>query len=205
VPSSTEDSAGGASHAWVALAAALAGGACTVFVADTNAALDWQPSLVLRQPWRAWTAAWVHFSALHLAANLTGCALVAALGIVARVPLRIAVAWLIAWPLTQLGLLLRPDLLHYGGLSGVLHAGVAALSIHLIVSADGARRLVGVGLLAGLAIKVGIEAPWEEALRHPPGWDIAVAPFAHASGLVAGAALAAVAEALRPRSIEPDD
>jgi hypothetical protein len=29
----------------------------------------------------------------------------------------IAAAWLIAWPLTQLGLLARPDLVHYGGLS----------------------------------------------------------------------------------------
>jgi hypothetical protein len=38
-------------------------------------------------------------------------------------------------------------------------------------------------------------------LRHPPGWDIATAPFAHASGLVAGLAAAmfcdALAQALR--------
>jgi len=44
------------------------------------------------------------------------------------------------------------------------------------------------------------ETPWAaEALRHPAGWDIAVAPFAHASGLVAGALASALAEALARR------
>ena len=122
----------------------------------------------------------MHYSLLHLLANLVGCALVAALGLVARVPLRIVVAWFVAWPLTQFGLLLRPDLLHYGGLSGVLHAGVATIAVHLIVVGPRARRLIGVGILAGVAIKIGMEAPWGEALRQLPGWDIAVAPVAHA-------------------------
>ncbi|MBI3369691.1 MAG: hypothetical protein HY021_14955, partial [Burkholderiales bacterium] len=42
--------------------------------------LDWQPALVWREPWRWWTAAWVHWSGLHLAANLVGAALVSMLG-----------------------------------------------------------------------------------------------------------------------------
>jgi rhomboid family GlyGly-CTERM serine protease len=190
-----------ADRAWVALSAALALGASVAFVLDAATAIDWQPALAARQPWRAWTAAWVHYSGLHLAANLAGCAVVAVLGVVAGVPRRIVVAWFVAWPLTQFGLLLRPDLLHYGGLSGVLHAGVAAVAVHLIVAAGGVRRLVGIGLLAGVAAKVGLEAPWGAALRHPAGWDIAVAPFAHASGLVAGAAMASLAEARRALSI----
>jgi rhomboid family GlyGly-CTERM serine protease len=203
VPSSADHSAvtGGAGRAWAALSAALALGAGAAFALDAATAIDWQPTLVARQPWRAWTAAWVHYSALHLGASLAGCAVVAALGIVARVPRRIVAAWFVAWPLTQFGLLLRPDLLHYGGLSGVLHAGVAAVAVHLIVAARGTRRLVGIGLLAGIAVKVAMEAPWGEALRHPAGWDIAVAPFAHASGLVAGAAMAALAEARRAITI----
>ena len=209
MPSSAEGSAGsrGAGRAWAALSATLAIGACVAFAIDAPTAIDWQPALAARQPWRGWTAVWVHYSALHLEANLAGCALVAALGMVARVPRRTVAAWFIAWPLTQFGLLLRPDLLHYGGLSGVLHAGVAAVAFYLIVAAGGTRRLVGIGLLAGLAVKVGIEAPWDEALRHPVGWDIAVAPFAHASGLVAGAAMAAFVEAFRrrPRTIGRDD
>ena len=172
-------------------------------------ALDWQPALALRQPWRAWSAALVHLSHLHLAANLAGAALVGALGYVAQVPRRSLVAWLCAWPLTQLGLLARPDLDHYAGLSGVLHAGVAVVAVHLVSSAAGLRRAIGLALLAALAIKVASETPWAaEALRHPHGWDIAIAPFAHASGLAAGALASAIAEALarwRPLTIGRND
>lgn len=209
MPFSAEGSAAarGAGAAWAALAAALALGACLAFAIGAPVTLDWQPALASRQPWRGWTAVWVHYSALHLVANLAGCLLVGGLGVVARVPRRAVVAWCLAWPLTQFGLLLRPDLLHYGGLSGVLHAGVAVVAVHLIVAARGTRRLVGAGVLAGVAIKVLVEAPWGEALRHPAGWDIAVAPLAHASGLVAGAAMAGLAEGLRrrPTTIDRND
>ena len=164
-------------------------------------AIDWQPALAWREPWRAWSAAWLHFSSLHLAANLAGTALVGALGWAGQVPRRTAFAWLVAWPLVQLGLLARPDLLHYGGLSGVLHAGVAAAALHLVVATRGARRAIGVAVIGALALKVIGEAPWGEALRHPAGWDIAVAPFAHASGLVAGLVTSTVAEALHRRAL----
>jgi len=157
-------------------------------------AIDWQPARVANEPWRAASAAWVHYSALHLGVNLAGLGLVALLGWFARVPWQSAAAWLIAWPLTQLGLLLRPDLLHYGGLSGVLHAGVACVAWRLIVHEHGRRRAIGVLTLALVAIKVLSETPWGPALRHPAGWDIATAPFAHASGLVAGLASAALVE-----------
>ncbi|HEX7382930.1 MAG TPA: rhombosortase, partial [Burkholderiaceae bacterium] len=129
---------------------------------------------------------WVHYSALHLGANLAGCALVAALGVAARVPPRAALAWLLAWPATQLGLLLVPALGHYGGLSGVLHAGVAVVAVGLLLEGPRRRRMLGLAILAGLALKVLLEAPWAGPLAHPPGWDIATAPPAHASGLVAG-------------------
>ena len=180
-------------QAWVAVAAGLALGAVLAFRADP-ASLEWQPALAAREPWRALTAPLVHYSALHLVANLVGAGLVAALGRVARVPTRTVVAWLIAMPLTQLGLLARPDLLHYGGLSGVLHAGVACAAWHLVADGRGARRTIGALTLAGVAFKVLFEAPWGPALRHPAGWDIATAPFAHATGLVAGLAAAAACD-----------
>jgi hypothetical protein len=142
------------------------------------------------------TAAFVHYSALHLLANLAGVALVGALGWFAGVPWPIAAAWLVAWPLTQFGLLARPDLLHYGGLSGILHAGVACVGWQLVVHARGQRRAVGALVLAGLAMKVMSEAPWGPPLRHPLGWDITTAPFAHASGLVSGLLAAALCDAL---------
>ncbi|HUP06647.1 MAG TPA: rhombosortase [Caldimonas sp.] len=161
-----------------------------------STALDWQPALARTEPWRAWTAVFVHYSALHLAANAAGAALVATLGAVARVPRASAFAWLVAWPLTQAGLLLRTDLLHYGGLSGVLHAGAAVVATHLAWTARGGGRAIGVALAAGLVVKVLLEAPWGPPLRHPAGWDIATAPFAHATGVVAGFACAFAAHAL---------
>lgn len=149
--------------------------------------LDWQPALAASQPWRAWTAVAVHYSGLHLAANLAGAVLVGALGVAARVGPREAIALLIAWPLTQAGLLVQPTLAHYGGLSGVLHAAVAVVAVRLLVQPGPARRrVIGVAVLAGLLLKLLIEAPWGAPLRHPAGWDIAVAPLAHASGALAG-------------------
>lgn len=155
--------------------------------------LDWQPMFALAEPWRWWTAAAVHFSTQHLAINLVGAVIVAVFGVLAHVPPRMAVAWLIAWPLTQLGLLLRPDLLHYGGLSGVLHAGVAIAALQLIVAGRRRPRLIGAAVLLGLVAKVLMEKPWGAAVRRVPGWDIGIAPVAHASGLVAGLLCAGVA------------
>ena len=185
--------------AWLGLAALLAVGALLAWPLP-RAALDWQPAFAFTEPWRAFSAAAVHYSGLHLGANLLGAALVAALGVVARVPLRMVWAWAVAWPLTQFGLLLKPELLHYGGLSGVLHAGVAVASLYLVVRGAGAQRWIGAAILAGTCVKVIGETPWGAPLRHGSGWDIAVAPLAHATGLIAGLLCAAVAEAVAGRS-----
>lgn len=185
---------------WAGLATLLiAGSLIALAFAGDRSAFDWQPAWAAREPWRAWTAAFVHYSALHLAANGVGAVLVGALGVVAVVPWRSVVAWLAAWPLTQIGLVDRPDLLHYGGLSGVLHAGVAVVALHLIVAGRGRRRWIGAATLAAVVVKVLGEAPWGPALRHPAGWDIAVAPFAHATGVAAGLLTSAIAEMLHRR------
>jgi rhomboid family GlyGly-CTERM serine protease len=163
--------------------------------AAPSAGFDWQPALFGTQPWRAWTAAFVHYSDQHLLANLAGTLGVAALGLAARVPLRSVIAWVLAWPLVQVGLLLQPGLQHYGGLSGVLHAGVAVVATHLLWSASPTQRRIGLAVLAGLLLKLLGEAPWAGAISHPPGWDIAVAPGAHVSGVLVGWVLAMLAEA----------
>src|SRR6185369_416542 len=103
-PSGVPSSPDGGGRAWCALAAVLAVGAALAFGRESTA-FDWQPSLALAQPWRAFSAAFIHYSALHLSANLAGAVLVGALGFFARVPSPVALAWLVAWPLTQLGLL----------------------------------------------------------------------------------------------------
>jgi rhomboid family GlyGly-CTERM serine protease len=191
------------SRAWIGLAALL-GAAALAGWAAPHESIDWQPGLAAAELWRAWTAVAVHYSLLHVAANLAGAALVGALGVVAQVPRRITLAWVVAWPLTQLGLLVRPELLHYGGLSGVLHAGVAAVSVHLLVTGPRSRRVIGAVILAGLATKVVLESPWGPPLTYPPGWDIAVAPFAHASGAIAGL-LCALLASLVPLLTRPPD
>ena len=159
--------------------------------------LDWQPALALKQPWRAWSAAFAHWSGAHLAANLAGCAVVALFGAAAGVPLSAAVAWFVAWPLGHALLALQPALTHYGGLSGVLHAGVAVSSLHLVRHTRGRPRAIGAAVALGLLLKLLLEAPWGTPSRVWPGWDIPVAPLAHATGAAAGLVCAALAFAMR--------
>jgi len=175
------------------LSAALAAGALFGWAID-RAGLDWQPSRFAAEPWRAWSAAFVHLSPLHLGANLVGLALVAALGTAVPLPRRCALAWFIAWPLTQAGLLFQPALGHYGGLSGVLHAGVAVAVVHLLCRGTPVQRRIGLAMFVVLCLKLLHEAPWDAVVRHPSGWDIAVTPGAHLSGALAGALCAAAAE-----------
>ncbi len=132
------------------------------------------------------TAAWVHWSGLHLAANLVGTALVAALGTVAGCGRRAAMAWALAWPISHMGLLLQPELMAYGGLSGLLHAGVAVAGWQLLRGELGQRQVIGAALLGGLVLKLLLEAPWQGPLRTVAGWDIAIAPMAHVSGSATG-------------------
>lgn len=154
--------------------------------------LAWEPALWVAEPWRWWSAAWVHLSRLHLLANLAGAALVVALGVAARLPPRASVAWALAWPLTHLGLLAMPELTRYGGLSGVLHAGVAVAATTMLLRSARGERLLGGAIVAVVAVKLLTEAPWRGPLQHPEAWDIAVAPLAHANGALAGTALALV-------------
>lgn len=190
-------------QAWLALCALAAAGSVAAWALPA-AWLDWQPALAWRQPWRWWTGAFVHWSPLHLAGNLAGCAVLAAFGAAARLPPRAALAWALAWPLTQGGLLLQPALAHYGGLSGVLHAGVAVAAVQLLCAPSAAPdrigaparrwragpRPIGAAVLGGLVLKLLLERPWAGALMQPAGWDIAVAPLAHATGTAAGTACA---------------
>lgn len=190
------------SRAWVGVCGALGGG-CVVAWWLPSALLDWQPERALGEPWRFVTAAWVHWSPWHLGGNLAATAVVAWLGVAARLPAPAALALVLAWPLTHAGLWLQPALAHYGGASGVLHAAVAIVTCWLLARARGRARLVGAAIAAGLAAKVLLEQPWAGPLASSRAWGIAVAPIAHASGAVVGAAAAVVALALQrgPRAI----
>lgn len=158
--------------------------------------LTWQPAQALAEPWRAWSAAFVHWTPWHLVANLLGCAIVAAFGVAARVPLRAALAWLAAWPLSHAALALQPALTAYGGLSGVLHAGVSIAAWHLLRHDTGTRRVIGAAVMAGLTVKLLLEEPWGAPTQQMAGWDFPVAPLAHATGALAGVVCAALGDAV---------
>ena len=155
--------------------------------------LDWQPQRAWPEVWRWWSAALVHLTPMHLGANLFATALVAAYGWAARVPSAAALAWLVSWPFTHLALWAKPELLHYGGLSGVLHGGVAAASVWLALRGQGAQRTVGWMMLVGQSVKLLLEEPWGAAIHPPTELDVAVAPLAHATGSITAALLTLLA------------
>jgi rhomboid family GlyGly-CTERM serine protease len=176
--------------AWCA--ASIVFGACSlaswwlVHLGLSRTNLDWQPTLWLSQPWRLYTAAWVHYSPMHLGGNFLALALVAWLGVAARMRWPATLAWLLSMPLCHLALLALPEVLHYGGLSGISHAGVAVVVTWLLIHGLPVQRRIAALLGLGLIAKIWTESPWGEGLRVVAGWDIAVVPWAHASGVVAG-------------------
>jgi rhomboid family GlyGly-CTERM serine protease len=177
--------------ATLAVWALFASGAA-LLPADT---LAWQGSLAA--PWRLWTSTFAHWTPWHLQMNLAGCAVLALLGWRAQLGPRDAVAAWIALALTPLGLLLRPDLGAYAGLSGALHAATAVIACALIRRA-GRERVVGLGIALGLALKIAAEQPWGSALQTVDGLDFPLAPWAHLSGAVAGL----LASGLGPRAAQ---
>jgi hypothetical protein len=88
-------------------------------------------------------------------------------------------------------------------LSGVLHAGVAAVAVHLMLAGAAPQRRIGALIFIVLLAKLLSEAPWAGVLSRPAGWDIAVAPFAHVSGVWCGAFASALAEGLNKLSRRP--
>ncbi|MGC4062988.1 MAG: rhomboid family intramembrane serine protease [Aquabacterium sp.] len=149
------------------------------------------PDAGLRQPpWVWWSAAWLHGSALHLHRNLAALGLIALLATASEVSPRTALVWALAWPLTHLGMLLEPGLHTYVGMSGVLHAGLAALCLQQLESgASRWHKWLAWFLLACLVGKILMENPWHNVLSRPATSDITVAPWAHLSGSVAGITL----------------
>lgn len=166
----------------------------------SDATLAWQASVLLDEPWRLWSAAWVHLDSEHLSANLLGGLLVAALGWAGRVNRGAVVAWSLAWPLTHLALLVHAPLLqHYAGLSGVLHAGVAVMAVRMLAGREMPRALrrIGAGIALGLLLKIGLEAPWRGPMANSSEWDFPVVVAAHAWGAGLGGLLTLLLGRLR--------
>ncbi len=157
---------------------------------------DWQSALFTAEPWRAFTAAWVHWSTEHGLLNGAALAVLATLGWVARLPPRATLAWIAAWPLTHLSLFATTAPPHYGGLSGTLHAGASVAGVWLAATpGDQPRQAVGWVLLAVLVLKLGRESWIGPTLLGLTSPAIVSVPTAHVSGALAGllCALAALA------------
>ena len=152
-------------------------------------------SLVLRPDqgrqqalWSWWTTAWLHGSPAHLWRNLIGAGLLLLMGLLCGMRPRDTLAWMLAWPLTHIGMLREPSLTSYVGLSGVLHAGVVVIALaNLHHPLRPGHRVVGIVLLAWLAGKLFMENPWAHHLVLSEASAINVAPWAHLSGALAGA------------------
>ncbi len=162
----------------------------------------------------------MHLSSAHLEANLWACAVVAAWGWAARLGPSQALAWLMAWPLSQALLVTDPGTLQrYAGLSATLHAGAAIGCWHLLWHTQGARRAVGAAVSVAIGIKLMLEVPVLQALwsgAGPGRWTAeplpqapghVVAGHAHGCGVLAGVLAAALVDGIiavtRARSLPP--
>ena len=147
---------------------------------------DWTERL-----WTVWSTAWVHVNTPQLIANQTALGMLAAFSWRARPDRWCALAWLLAWPLTYLGVALWPQVGYVVGLSGLLHAAVAVLAVHLWwqrLPVPLARRW-GALLALVLVGKLWLDGVWSR----PIAWDsvnnMSVVQAAWFSGAVCGALL----------------
>lgn len=161
---------------------------------------DWQPGLWRSQPWRLWTAAFVHWSSTHLFLNLLACLALGAWGHTLGLGRLSTLAWFAAWPLTHLLLSFSSSADHYGGLSGVLHAGVAIGVWKLLSQGPGTSWWIGAAVGLGLVVKLVVEVPMlseslglifnKSTLTGAPA--VRVAGEAHLAGVIAGLGCACV-------------
>lgn len=159
--------------------------------ADLVTTLTWRSDSWLQQPWTLWTSAWVHMNTPHLIGNQLALGALTAFAWIVRPPLACALAWWLAWPLTQLSLLLWPQIGYAVGLSGMMHAGAMVLAVHLILrrmEVPKARRWGGL-LALGVLIKLMLEHGWSL----PVVWDeangMSVVLASHFAGTVWGLSL----------------
>jgi membrane associated rhomboid family serine protease len=180
-------------HAWIAVAAVHA--VASIVVSRLEGGwlhfLDWQGAVAAFQPWRVFTASWVHWSPQHLAMNLAAAAALAVLGWSLALPKAAAHAWLLAWPLSQVVSLAASSPAHLGGLSGTLHAGAAVAAVWSLLQGRARSRTIGALLAAALVLKLAWE--WLRGPQPIAGSDAVTWPLIHLAGALCGAAITAMA------------
>jgi membrane associated rhomboid family serine protease len=153
--------------------------------------LAWDATGWLRHPWTLWTSAWVHTSLGNLAGNLLAIVGLAVAGAALGARRPAAIALLVAWPASTLALLIWPEVTHYAGLGGAIHAAAAVLGVH--IAARPAFKPFSPLLFAALALKLLAERGWAQPVAFDPSWGFNVVYAAHLTGALAGAACGALA------------
>ena len=180
--------------AWLIACGLLGGGAVLVgapdllWLARDNAPhpLAWDAVGWVLRPWTLWTAAWVPDSAGSLAANLLAFTALAVLGAWLRAGQAAALSLLLAWPLGTAALLLWPEVTHYRGLGGPVHAAAMALWADLAFRSS--TKPLSFALFAGMGLKLLLEHGWTQPVAFDPSWGFNVVYAAHLTGALAGAA-----------------
>jgi rhomboid family GlyGly-CTERM serine protease len=170
--------------AWVALCAGLAIAAVLGFAIGNSWQFSWHADLWTRHPWMLWSASLVHLGSLHLFGNLLALGVLAALGAHLRANARDVLAVLLAWPLGNAALALWPAVSGYQGLSGLLCAMLAVLTLR--AAREPGKRFEAVLLAALLAFKLASERAWAVPIAYDPDWGINVVRAAHLAGAAAG-------------------
>jgi hypothetical protein len=187
-------------RAWLAVCALLGGGSVLVAWLTGVAPpvpefpahpLAWDAAGWLRHPWTLWTSAWVHTSLGNLGGNLLAIVGLAVAGAALGARGGAAIALLVAWPVSTLALLIWPEVTHYSGLGGPIHAAAAVLGVHL--AARPAFKPFSPLLFAALGLKLLAERGWAQPVAFDPSWGFNVVYGAHLTGTLAGAACGAVA------------
>jgi rhomboid family GlyGly-CTERM serine protease len=134
------------------------------------------------QLWRLASGHLVHFSALHLVANL-GVLLIAGVWLELHNARATLLLYAAAMPFIGVVLwLFEPALSVFGGASGLVFAVLGALALEFMAR-PGRRRALGAVLLAGLCIKLAAEIAfgWSTGAIAPESGIVAV-PASHAAG-----------------------
>lgn len=148
----------------------------------------WRADHWFQSPWTLWTSAWVHMNTPHLIGNQMAVGALAAMAWLLKPHAGAGVAWLLSWPLMVLCLLNWPQVGHYAGLSGLVHAAVAIVGLHLVL---GEMRIPkaqrwGAMLLLGLLVKLGLERAWHWPVVWSDADDMSVVQAAHLAGAGVG-------------------
>jgi rhomboid family GlyGly-CTERM serine protease len=186
-------------RAWPAVCAVLGAGAVGTWLAGprADALLSWSAQGWQAAPWTLWTSAWVHLSFWHLLANVLALGALAVAGSALQAGRAAAAALFVAWPAGTLLLLLWPQVTHYAGLSGPIHAAVGVLWAW--TGLRGIAPPLSFVIFGGIGLKLATERAWLHPVAFDPSWGFNVVYASHLSGALAGAAAGILSAALAGR------